>query len=236
MPVEARWNTHLAATNEGWWLDPRSKDFGPNAKYFTHDVAEAKKLLAAAGFPNGFETISSYVTSGELPTAKHAEIIDGFMSELGLKSKVNGLDYATQYIRQYRDGNGQYEGWAYMSTAGAPTGGDAVGALSNQFWSRGGAPSFHGFSISGKNDKSGDPQVDAMIEKARVELDTEKRRALVFEIQRYLAKPVYSLLPPGPGTGFTVAWPALGNFRVYQGARLNHALWVDDTKPPLRPA
>ena len=236
MPVIRRWNTHLAATSEGWWLDPQGKDFGPNAKFFKHDVAEAKRLLSAAGFPNGFETVSSYVTSGELPTAKHAEIIDGFMTEIGLKSRVNGLDYATQYIRQYRDGNGQYEGWAYMSTAGAPTGGDAVGALANQFWSRGGAPSFHGFSISGKNDKSGDPQVDAMIEKARVELDTEKRRALVFDIQRYLAKPVYSLLPPGPGTGFTVAWPCIGNFRVYQMARLNHALWVDDTKPPFKPA
>ncbi len=75
-----------------------------------------------------------------------------------------------------------------------------------------------------------------MIEKARVELDSEKRRALVFDIQRYLAKPMYSLQPPGPGTGFTVAWPAVGNFRVFQGARLNYGLWVDDTKPPFKKA
>jgi len=30
---ETRWNTALRANEfEGWWLDPRSKDFGPNAK------------------------------------------------------------------------------------------------------------------------------------------------------------------------------------------------------------
>ena len=62
-----------------------------------------------------------------------------------------------------------------------------MGIAANEYWSKGGA-AFHGFSTSGKNDQSGDPQVDAMIEKARLERDTEKRKALVFDLQRYLAK------------------------------------------------
>ena len=37
-------------TWKGWYLDPRDKAFGPNAKFFKKDVAEAKKLMAAAGF------------------------------------------------------------------------------------------------------------------------------------------------------------------------------------------
>ena len=79
MPVESRWNTALVGSYEGWWLDPKGKDFGPNAKYFQHDLAEAKKLLAAAGYPNGFETTSHYVTGPELgATPGFAAVLDGF--------------------------------------------------------------------------------------------------------------------------------------------------------------
>src|SRR5262249_49445102 len=39
----------------GVTLDPRSKDFGPNAKYYTRDLQAAKQLLSAAGYPSGFE-------------------------------------------------------------------------------------------------------------------------------------------------------------------------------------
>ena len=50
LPIETRWNSAtLADEYKGWWLDPKSKDFGPNAKYYQHDIAEAKKLIAAAG-------------------------------------------------------------------------------------------------------------------------------------------------------------------------------------------
>ena len=45
VPVETRWSSSADATYEGWWLDPKSKEFGPNARYYQHDVAEAKKLL-----------------------------------------------------------------------------------------------------------------------------------------------------------------------------------------------
>src|SRR5439155_4963284 len=79
LPVQTRWNTALVATYEGWWLDPKGKDFGPNAKFFQHDVGEAKKLLAAAGYPNGIQDVNSnYVTGPELgPQPKLAAIIDG---------------------------------------------------------------------------------------------------------------------------------------------------------------
>ena len=51
LPIDTRWNTALVAdVFEGWWLDPKSKDFGPNARYFQHNVAESKKLLASLGW------------------------------------------------------------------------------------------------------------------------------------------------------------------------------------------
>ncbi len=232
LPVESRWNSSIIATYEGWWLDPKSKDFGPNAQYYQHDLSEAKKLLSAAGYPNGFTTKSNYVTGPELVTAPFAEPIDGFIKELGINAPVNGLNYANDYIPNYRDGQGQYEGWLYRSTAGGIGAATPEGSISNDYWAKSGS-TFHGFSTNGKNDRSGDPQVNAMIEKMRVEPDTAKRKSIVFDLQRYLAKAMFSIYPPGVGAGFLVAWPCVGNFHVYQGGRLNYQLWVDDSKPPL---
>jgi peptide/nickel transport system substrate-binding protein len=234
LPVATRWSTALIPTYEGWWLDPKGKDFGPNAKYYQHDVAEAKKLLAAAGYPNGFEIISS-APGIEYPPSKYGELINGMAGEAGIKVSQRILDYLKDYIPNYRDGHGQYEGWSYTSTAGGTSGTSPVGALAIEYWSKGGA-AFKGFSLSGKNDQSGDPQVDAILEKARVEQDTERRRALIFDLQRYLAKAVYGLASPGGATSFLAAWPCVGNFQVWRGARNNYRWWVDETKPPFKSA
>ena len=56
-PVQTGWCSGVPFNESyragGWFLDPKGKDFGPNAKYYQHDIAEAKKLIAAAGFPAG---------------------------------------------------------------------------------------------------------------------------------------------------------------------------------------
>ncbi|HEY7269113.1 MAG TPA: ABC transporter substrate-binding protein, partial [Dehalococcoidia bacterium] len=219
LPVMTRWNTVLSGAREGWWLDPAGTEFGPNSKYLRHDIAEGKKLLAAAGYPNGFSVKSNYVTSAEFPVARQAEMMDGFIRELGIRTTVNPLGYSDEYIPKYRDGNGQYEGWAYVAGS---TNDDPVASMSNQYWSRGGIPSFQGFSAGGRNDQSGDPKVDTWIEQARVELDVDRRKSILKDLQRYLAGQMYSIPAPGVGTAFTVAWPCVGNFRVFSGARLNY--------------
>jgi ABC-type transport system substrate-binding protein len=234
LPVETRWNSHLNATTEGWWLDPKSKDFGPNAKYFQLDVAEAKKLMSAAGQANGFE-VKSTMPGIEYPPGKYGEIIDGMVAEIGIRTKINQVDYLTDYVPNFRDGHGQYEGWSYTSTQGGQSGSHAIGLLAIRFWSKGGG-AFTGFSTSGRNDQSGDPTLNAMFEKVRVEQDINRAKTQVNEIQRYLAKANYGLNAPGVASGFLVAWPALQNFRVWQGARTHYKYWIDDTKPPFRSA
>jgi hypothetical protein len=128
LPVETRWNSHLLANwyQPDYWLDPQGKDFGENAKYLQFNLQEAKKLLAAAGYPNGFNVTSSYSVE-RLNFAPTAEPIDGMLRELGLNIKVNTPNYANDYIPNYRDGHGQYEGYAYATVLGAfpehPSGG-----------------------------------------------------------------------------------------------------------------
>jgi peptide/nickel transport system substrate-binding protein len=236
LPTETRWNSAISSVWEGWWLDPQGNDFGPNAKYYRNDIAEAKKLLAAAGYPNGLDTISTYIKGPERDHQKLAETLDGMTADAGFRVTVNAADYAKEYIPSYRDGSGQYQGWVYHTVTGAiPTRISPVSAMAAEFWSKSGT-TFKGFSTSGKNDRSGDAQLDSLLAKARVELDTERRRTLVYDIQRYLGGKIYGLIAPGGAAGFTLAWPALRNFRTWQGhaALTYYGLWLDDTKPPFK--
>src|SRR5204863_25574 len=178
-------------------------------KYFQHDLTEAKKLLAAAGYANGIKDVpASQVAGPELPSAKHAEVINGFIREIGITSKVNLIDYVKEYQGPYRNGKGQWEGWLFGTDLGGGAG-DAISGLANNYWSKGGSAAYRGFSANGKNDQAGDPQLDALIEKARLERDPEKLRAVAGDIQRLLAKTMYIIQPPGAAAGFTMAWPCL---------------------------
>ena len=75
-----------------------------------------------------------------------------------------------------------------------------------------------------------------MILKARAATDTEKRRAIVFDLQRYLAKACYIISEPSIGDSLQLAWPALANYDVFQGDRRTQAFnwWLDDSKAPVK--
>ena len=68
-----------ADSDDGWWLDPKGKDFGPNAKYFKLDVAKAKKLHGRGGLRQRPRQPSSYVAGTEYSAAyaKHRRASNG---------------------------------------------------------------------------------------------------------------------------------------------------------------
>jgi hypothetical protein len=74
------------------------------------------------------------------------------------------------------------------------------------------------------------------VDKAKGEVDTEKRRALIFDAQRHLGKAMYGISDPGTTTAFQIAWPVLGNFGVFQGDTRgpNFNWWIDDSQSPLK--
>jgi peptide/nickel transport system substrate-binding protein len=238
LPTETRWNSHMTADWDDYWLDPKGKEFGENAKYFQFNLAEAKKLLAAAGYANGFNVTSNYPVQG-FSLASTAEPTDGMLRELGLKISVNTPGYANDYIPNYRDGRGQFEGWTYATVLGTlPNVIHPVAALVAEYWPRGGT-AFRGFSAGGVNDQSGDPKLSGMLEKARLESDTKALKSQIQEIQRYLAKAMWGLLVPGGATSFNMAWPAVRNHRTYRRTRNGnfqewdpYKLWLDKTQPP----
>ena len=100
----------------------------------------------------------------------------------------------------------------------------------------GGGDGLLGFDVNGRGDGSGDPEVDSLITKARGEIDTEKRKALVNDLQQYLAKAMYCVSLPGSASWFQAAWPAIGNYMVSNGDRRSflYNWWVDETKAPFK--
>ena len=156
LPVDTRWNTALVAdVFEGWWLDPKSKDFGPNASFYQHNVAEAKKLLSAAGYTT-VEMQSHIVSSGFGPDfLKLVEILEGFVAEAGFKLTPHLTDYNTDYIPNYRDSSGKFSGVAYKSGP-APAAADAVARLEFDYTPRA-ATTGTASTSHGKGDFSGRP-------------------------------------------------------------------------------
>ena len=239
LSVDTRWNTALPLDFPGYWIDPQGKEFGPNAKYYERNIDEAKKLMAAAGFGSGLSIKSNRITTNAIGDLyRHAEAMEGMALDGGFKIAVNAVDYGTDYVPKIRDANGQYEGIAFHSVTGTtPWRLHPISALAAEYWSKAGV-TFKGFSTTGKNDQKGDPAVDAIIEKARLEKDINKQKAYAGDLQRMLAKSMYGMIAPGAATLFALAWPAVRNFQTYRStpspaAGTHYGLWLDQTKPPF---
>lgn len=239
LPVERRWFGMFPSVLEnytGWRLEPRDPaSFGENAKYFEFDVEEARKLLEAAGHAD-LEVRSSFPAGNEYGVDFHrqAEVRQNFNSEAGIRFVNNPIDYRTDFIPNYRDVNGQFEGVGYRSGP-PPASGDPVAQMTFWYYSKAG-PSFLGFDANGTGDGSGDPTVDDLIKKAQMEPETERRRSLLHELERHLAAKMYVIQGVSGATQFSLAWEAVQNYNAFRGAAQNvnriqnSYWWIDSSK------
>jgi len=232
IPLDTAWSTAVNATDTTWWLNPQSKEFGENAKYYNHDPAEAKKLLAAAGFANGLDIVAHYITTAQygVDFQKWIEIVLGFGNDVGFRWKNEAPGYTQDWRPKYADAKGRYSGVAFRIDTGPPDTGDR---LYSHYHSKG--TLFQGFSADGKSSFAGDPKMDDLTLQTRREFDQKKRIQIGYDIQRYEAQQQYFPFAPGGASALTLTWPVLRNVGVYKGGRDELVyLWVDDTKPPLK--
>jgi peptide/nickel transport system substrate-binding protein len=216
----------------GWWLDPASKDFGANSKYFKNDPAEAKKLLAAAGVPNGadFDVFFGTLALHTPAYGKWVEMLTGMMRDSGaLRPKNNELNFNTEWNTTFRNNKGRFSGQGFIFDTGEN---DPAADLFSHYHSSGSR--YFGPATP-------DTTMDGLLEKMREEFDLKKRQAIAQDVQRYEGGKMYQPRPGG-ATNFRITWPALRNksgttSSIWQGdnqGRYLATIWLDQTKQPFK--
>jgi peptide/nickel transport system substrate-binding protein len=192
------WNNLIPAGMTRFWLDPQGKDQGDAAKFFKYDPKEAKALLSAAGYPDGFSTTYQYTANAYGKGFNDtAEAIINFTNSIGIKTTTDVQDYASKYFPQtFTAGN--FKGIAYGYETPFP---EASGYPQRLFTDN---PSNHS--------KIKDSVLADLTKKQQVETNEEKRKQIFWDIQRENAKHMYYIpMPQGGGTGWSAAQPYVKN-------------------------
>src|SRR5881397_1380369 len=138
---------------------PTLKDLGP---WWQYRPAEAKKLLAEAGHPNGFESTLFYYEYWPQMTSQIQLVQQDLKKNLNINVKISKLDY-TSYYGRYVDGKWDGMAWGFQS-------GHAVGLDERTY--------VYMHSKSTKNFfRVNDPVVDELTVKLRQTPDRAEQRA-----------------------------------------------------------
>jgi len=194
---------------------PTAKDLGP---YWQYRPAEAKKLLAEAGHPNGFETTLFYYEYFPQMTSQVQLVQQDLKRNLNIDVKISKLDYTTYYGR-YVEGKWDGMAWGFQS-------GHAVGLDERTY--------VYTHSKSTKNFfRVNDPVIDELTVKLRQTSDRAEQRATARRIVDREYDQVLRMWMPW-GTNFVLFQPFLRNVAggvlrgtVGYGSPTIARLWID---------
>jgi peptide/nickel transport system substrate-binding protein len=194
------------------WSIPMNQ-LGEGAKYYKYDPAEAKRLLAAAGYPQGFPGTMCFTTYGSTVLVDAMQIILKNLKDVGIEAKLEQKEYGAYIATCF---NGNFPSMTYGPQTPFL---DPDNFLYAQYYP--GEP---------KNQSHiNDPVVADMLVRQRRTFDVAKRREIIYEIQRYLAKQQYYVQIPS-GVYVAVWEGALKNYGPNvgydYGGRLM-AAWLD---------
>jgi peptide/nickel transport system substrate-binding protein len=148
-------------------LAPDELGYDPTLKNYPYDPADAKKLLAEAGYPNGFEMPLYYLTGSYAGLKETAEAVVLFFRAVGVKATAMPVDAPT-YVQTVRKAKGDPT-FKFVAVSPMPMAhfADPADTLS--------------FALYGKSPFSvyGNPEADPLIEKAGASVDPEERAKYV---------------------------------------------------------
>ncbi len=232
IPMEMVWNSALTTNWPGWWLDPRGKELGAGAKNFQFDLAEAKKLVSAAGLSPTQEIKAQYPLTGYSSVyLKHVEVLISFAAEAGIKLVTSPVSFTTEWRPKVADAQGDFEGISFRPDATATLPHPVEFMNAGMHHEAGGG--YTGFFSANSSFQKGDPRISDLLSKARREQDEKKQVTAIHELQRIVADEMYVVRMPGSSNTFTMSWPVVRNEEVWTGDTTLRNMWLDPTKPPV---
>jgi peptide/nickel transport system substrate-binding protein len=176
------------------WSVPFDK-LGEGAKYYKHDPAEAKRLLAAAGYPNGFPGTMCFTTYGSPVLVDTMQLVQKDLKTVGIDVKIDQKEY------------GAYISTCFYGKFDSMTFGPQTGFLEPDNFLFG---QYYPEELKNQSHIN-DPVVADMLVRQRRTLDVAKRREIIYDIQRHLAKQQYY-----------VQMPSAVSIAVWEGAIKNY--------------
>src|SRR5207247_6548696 len=172
------------------------EQLGEGAKNFAYDPREAKRLLAAAGYPNGFSGSVCWATYGSTIVVDHAQLILKYLKDVGIDARLDTKEY------------GPYISTCFYGKFDSMTYGPQTGFLEPDNFLFG---QYYPDELKNQSHIN-DLVVADMLVRQRRTADVAKRREIIFDIQRHLARQQYYVqMPSGVYIG------------VWEGALKNYA-------------
>jgi peptide/nickel transport system substrate-binding protein len=133
-----------------------------------YDVEAARRLLAEAGYPGGFEVDFACPNNRYINDEEICQAVTAMWARIGIKAKLRTLPLATYFPMIQR-----YEASIYMLGWGVPTF-DALYSLQSLVRSVG-AQGDGNYNVG----RYSNPQMDALVERIKKEVDQRSRNALI---------------------------------------------------------
>lgn len=186
---------------------------GEGGRYYRYDPAESRRLLAAAGYPNGFPVGICFTSYGSTVVVDGVELIMKYLRDVGIEPKLEQKEYGAYIATCFY---GKFDSMTFGPQTPFL---DPDNFLFAQYYP--GEP---------KNQSHiNDPALAEMLVRQRRTFDVGKRREIIHDIQRYLAKQQY-YVQLGSAIGIGVWDAALQNYQPNvgydYGGRLV-AAWLD---------
>ena len=194
------------------WAIPFDQ-LGEGGQWYKHDPAAARKLLAEAGHPNGFAATLDFTTYGSTVLVDQMQLILKDLKAVGIDAKLNQKEYGAYISTTFY---GKYDAMAFGPQTPFL---DPDNFLYGQYFP--GETKNHGII--------NDPVVADMLVRQRRTVDVAKRREVIYDIQKYLAKQQYYVQMPS--AVYVFVWDGAvknygPNLGYDQGGRLT-AAWLD---------